>query len=114
MYIIFGVHTQVEVAIDLANADKFVEALTAYFICELSGHVPGKCDRSEFEQYKHPYASVISNILLGLFPISILNYVLKFEKIKRSLFRCYTIAKSGKETNTSLQMKTPHPHNNPT
>ena len=107
-------HTQVEVAIDLANADKFVEALTAYFICELSGHVPGKCDRSEFEQYKHPYASVISNILLGLFPISILNYVLKFEKIKRSLFRCYTIAKSGKETNTSLQMKTPHPHNNPT
>ena len=114
MYIIFGVHTQVEVAIDLANADKFVEALTTYFICELSGHVPGKCDRSEFEQYKHPYASVISNILLGLFPISILNYVLKFEKIKRLLFRCYTIAKSGKETNTSLQMKTPHPHNNPT
>ena len=100
MYIIFGVHTQVEVAIDLANADKFVEALTTYFICELSGHVPDKCDRSEFEQYKHPYVSVISNILLGLFPISILNYVLKFEKLKPSLFRCYTIGKSGKETNT--------------
>ena len=107
-------YTLVDVAINLANSDKFVEALTTYFKCELSGHVPDKCDRSEFELYTHPYVSVISNILLGLLPLSILNYVLKFEKVKQSLFRCYTIGKSGKETtNTSLQMKTPHPHNNP-
>ena len=44
----------VEVAIDLANSDKFVEALTTYLKCELSGHVPDKCDRSEFEQCNHP------------------------------------------------------------
>ena len=107
-------YTLVDVAINLANSDKLVEALTTYFICELSGHVPDKCDRSEFEQYTHPYVSVVSNILLGLFPISILNYVLKFEKVKRSLFQCYTIGKFGRETtNTSLQMKTPHPHSHP-
>ena len=84
-----------EDAVLIANSDKFVEALMAYFKCELSGHVPDKCDRSEFEQYTHPYVSVISNIMLGLLPISILTYVLNIEKVKQSLSRGYT----------SLQMK---------
>ena len=106
VFIIFGVYSLMDVAIITANNDKFVEALMTYFKCELSGHVPDKCDRSEFEQYKHPYVTAISNILLGLIPISILNYVLKFEKVKQSLSQCYTNSKSEKETTiTSLQMK---------
>ena len=91
VFIIFGVHNLVDVAIITANNDKFIEALTTYFKCELSGHVPDKCDRSEFEQYKHPYVSAVSNILFGLFPISILNYVFNFEKVKKSLSQCYRI-----------------------
>ena len=47
-------YTLVYVSIVMTNSHKFGEALTAYFKCELSGHVPDKCDRSEFEQYKHP------------------------------------------------------------
>ena len=84
-YIIFGVYTLVYVSIVTANSHKFGEALTAYFKCKLSGDVPHKCDRSEFEQYKYPYVSSISFILIGLLPISILNYVLKFEIVKKLL-----------------------------
>ena len=105
-FFIFGVYTQVEDAILLANNEKFFEALTAYFKCELSGHVPDKCDRNEFEQYTHPYVSTISFVFLGLLPISILTYTLNIEKVKQSLSRCYTNGKSGKATTiTSLQMK---------
>ena len=92
-YIIFGVYTLVYVSIVTANSHKFGEALTAYFKCELSGHVPDKCDRSEFEQYKYPYVSATGYILLGLLPISILNYVLKFEIVKQLLSRLASLGK---------------------
>ena len=92
-YIIFGVYTLIYVSIVTANSHKFGQALTAYFKCELSGHVPDKCDRSEFEQYKYPYVASISFILIGLLPISILNYVLKFEIVKQLLSRLVSLGK---------------------
>ena len=56
--------------------------MTDYFKCEALGHVPGKCNRSEFEQYYSPYMSAISYTLIGLVPLGILNFVLKWRSVK--------------------------------
>ena len=52
------------------------------FKCEALGHVPGKCNISEFEQYYNPYIRAISYILVGLIPLSVLNLVLKWSSVK--------------------------------
>ena len=79
----------VHVAIVTAYSDKVIEGLLTYFKCELSGHVPDKCDRSSFEQYSRPYMTAVSYLLLGLIPLSILNYVFNIKQAKESLRRCY-------------------------
>ena len=56
-FLIFGVYTMVHVAIVTAYSDEVIEGLLTYFKCELSGHVPNKCDRSSFERYSRPYVS---------------------------------------------------------
>ena len=69
-------------AIFTATSDKFIAALTDFFKCEALGYVSGKCNRSYFEQYDNPYMSAISHIILGLVPLSILNFVLKWKSVK--------------------------------
>lgn len=64
-----------------AKAEKYLTAIDNYFNCEALGHVPGKCDRNEFEKIFSPYMSGVSYSLMGLIPLSILNYVLKWEWI---------------------------------
>ena len=95
--------TMVHVAIVIAYSDKVIEGLLTYFKCELSGHVPDKCDRSSFEQYSRPYMTAVSYLLLGLIPLSILNYVFNIKQAKESLRRCYmSIQKKPRyETDTS-------------
>ena len=51
-------------------------------MCEALGHVPDKCNRSEFEQYYNPYMSAISYTPIGLIPVGILNFVLMWNSIK--------------------------------
>ena len=74
--------TLVNNAIVTATFDKFIAAVTDYFKCEALGHVPGKCNRSEFEQYYNPYMSAISYTLIGLIPLGILNFVLRWRSVK--------------------------------
>ena len=74
--------TLVHTAIFTAQSDKFIAAVTDYFKCEALGHVPGKCNRSEFEQYSNPYMSAVSYTLIGLIPLGILNFVLKWRSVK--------------------------------
>ena len=83
-----GVFITVKTAIATAKSDKFIAALTNYFKCEALGYVPGKCNRSEFEQYYNPYMGAISYILMGLVPLGILNFVLKWRSIKKA---CITL-----------------------
>ena len=82
LLIVFPVFTLVHTATFTAQSDKFIAAVTDYFKCEALGHVPGKCNKSEFEQYCNPYMSAISYTLLGLVPLAILNFVLKWRSVK--------------------------------
>ena len=81
-FIVFAIFTLVHTGYVTATADKFIAALTDYFKCEALGHIPGKCSRSKFEQYHTPLMSAIAYTLMGLIPLSFLNYVLKWRSIK--------------------------------
>ena len=89
LFIVFAVFTLVHTAIVTARSDKFIAAVTDYFKCEALGHVPGKCNRSEFEQYCNPYMSAISYTLIGLIPLGILNFVLKWKSVKELAIKSF-------------------------
>ena len=82
MFIVFSVFTLARNATGVATSDKFITALKNYFKCEALGHVPGKCNRSDFEQYKNAYMSALSYALMGLVPLGILNFALKWSSVK--------------------------------
>ena len=82
LILVFTVFNLVHSAIFTAISDKLIAALTDFFKCEALGYVPGKCNRSDFEQYDNPYLSAISYIIAGLVPLSILNFVLKWKAVK--------------------------------
>ena len=90
-FILFAVYVLVQNGIVQAKSDTFITALTGYFKCEAFGHIPGKCNRSNFEQHYNQYLATISYILMGLIPLGILNFVLKWrsaQKKMKSLFVC--------------------------
>ena len=91
LFVVFAIIILVHSAIATAKSDKFFAALTDYFKCEALGHVPAKCDRSEFEQYYNPYMSALAYILIGLIPLGILNVVLKWSSVKEIAVKsfCY-------------------------
>ena len=91
LFLVFAIFILVHSAIATAKSDKFFAALTDYFKCEALGHVPGKCDRSEFEQYYNPYMSALAYILIGLIPLGVLNVVLKWSSVKEIAVKsfCY-------------------------
>ena len=84
LFIVPAIFISAQTAVLIATSDKFMAALTNYFKCEALGYVPGKCNRSEFEQYSNPYMSVILYTLLGLAPLGILNFVLKWRSMKKA------------------------------
>ena len=78
----FALFTLVHSAIVTAKFDKFIAAVIDYFKCEALGHVPGKRNRSDFEQYYNPNMSSISYTLIALIPLGILNFALKWRSVK--------------------------------
>ena len=82
-FILFAVVTLVQNSLGLATLDTFIAGLTDYIKCEAFGHIPGKCNRSDFEQHYNQYLAAISNILMGLIPLSILNFVLKWRSVQK-------------------------------
>ena len=94
--------TLVHTAIVTTKSDKFIAAVTDYFKCEALGHVPGKCNRSEFEHYNNPYMSSITYVLIGLIPLGILNFVLKWKSITDVAEKSFHwLAKKPQNTNLS-------------
>ena len=104
-FVIFGVYTMVHVGIVTSNYDEFVDGIIKYFACESSGHVPGKCDRTIFERYTQPYMSAVAYILMGLIPLSIMNFVVKWKTVK-NVFKRFTAgwinSSRSKKTKSSL------------
>lgn len=67
------------------NTEKATRDFTNYFLCESTGHVPGKCDRSEFERHLRPEMSIVTYYLLGIIPMGILNFVVNWSKQWKSI-----------------------------
>ena len=82
------------VALITTNANKFIDGLTEYFACEASGHVPGRCSREVFEKYSYPYVATVSYVLLGIVPLTYLNYVLDWEAVWNGVKKCIMIGTS--------------------
>ena len=86
-FVVFGVYLLVHFGIVNGYSDKVNEGFEDYFACEASGHMPGKCNRGVFERYLFPYMSAVAYILLGLLPFTVLNFVVNWDKLKKSLKR---------------------------
>ena len=114
-FIVFGVFTMAQTGITTADSDKLARGLVKYFNCESSGHIPGKCDRHEFEQYSHPYLLSVSYLLLGIIPLTILNFVLNVQSLKACVSKClrprgdtsstYNVSQSTSSTGTHCSYK---------
>ena len=103
-FIVFGVYLMVHFGVVTGNADKVNEGFAEYFACEASGHIPGQCDRSKFERYLFPYMSAVAYILLGLLPFTILNFVVNWNRLWKTLKRQFnkkSIFKSNNQISTS-------------
>lgn len=81
-FVIFGVYILGNTSGAVAKSNEFKAALTQYFECEALGHVPGKCDRGSFDKIHNPYLNAITYILIGLVPLSILNFIIKWDSVK--------------------------------
>lgn len=84
-YIIFGAIVIVYYSVANGDQNKALEALTEYFTCESTGHVPGKCDRSKFERYIHTELQIFANLSMGLLSLGILNFVVSWQKLGKSI-----------------------------
>ena len=112
-FILFAVFSLAQSSYVQAKSDIFIASLTDYFKCEAFGHIPGKCNRSNFEQHYNQYLVAISNILLGLIPLSILNFVLKWRSVQKKIIVFFkyikrspdSLATSTKSTNISTSDK---------
>ena len=81
-----GVYTMVHFGIATGYTDRRIEVLTEYFVCEAFGHVPGKCDRNVLEQYSYQtYMSAIAYVLLAFIPFTVLNFIVNWEKLFKTL-----------------------------
>ena len=75
----------------LAKYQIFKAALTQYFECEAFGHVPGKCGKEAFEKIYSPIVGAVAHFLLGIVSLSILNFVVKWERIKITVNNAFAI-----------------------
>lgn len=82
--ILFSVFALGDLSNYVAKSNKFTSALTDYFTCESLGHVPGQCNRGEFTGIYTPYTTVVSQYLMALIPLTILNYIIKWEAFKKT------------------------------
>ena len=107
-FTVFGIFKLARVSNSIAKIDRLISALTDYFKCEALGHVPGKCSREQFERLATPYFSAISYLLLGLIPLSILNFVFKWSSVKKAKKKLTTLLQKSQSTATNDEKDTEH------
>ena len=108
-FILFTVFSVAQISDYLANKGGLLEALSNYFKCEALGHIPGKCNRSQFEHYYNPFLNAITNTLMGLIPLSILNFVLKWKSVRRVTKKGFSTINRKSTVNTT-QVISRHNH----
>lgn len=92
-FTIFGVFVMIQSGIHSAHSNDLVSGLTQYLACESIGDPQTICNRDDYEKYTHPYLLMVTYILLGLIPVSILNFVVNVRLIKAFVKKC---CKSGR------------------
>ena len=75
----------------IAKSQLFRAALTQYFECEAFGYVPGRCDRERFKKIYNPVVGAIAHFLMGIVSLSILNFAVKWRRIKFTGSNAFTI-----------------------
>ena len=82
--------------------NNFSAELASYFLCEITGVIPGKvCSRQGFEAFINPAFSIAGYMLVGLYPVVNLIFAINFI----DLWRCMHIRKQPQTvTSTNLQM----------
>ena len=108
-FIFFAVFTLAQISDYLAKKGDLFVALSDYFKCEALGHIPGKCNRSQFEHYYNPYLNAITYTLMGLIPLSILNFTLKWKSVQKVRKRVSSIFDRKSTVNTT-QATSSHNH----
>lgn len=87
----------------VANGDqaKAIAEIIKYFNCESTGYVPGKCDRSGFERYIHTELQTFANLSLGFLSFGILNFVVSWRKLWKSIKNQFKRILKGDNINPS-------------
>lgn len=69
----------------IGKSEEIKEELMNYFLCEITGHEPGKCNRRGFEKLLYPELSILVYIIVALIPIILLNFITNIERYIKSL-----------------------------
>lgn len=82
-YVIAAAFSLVSITLGRRNSGPFAAALLSYFICEQHGHDPNDpCDTNSFRELTNLGVSLVTNILLNLFPMVALVYALNVKEMK--------------------------------
>ena len=109
-YILVAVFTLLGYTLATRNASRFTTEVLRYFECERKGVDPDNpCDTSGYENIPNIYISLLSYILLGMYPLINFIYVIDVHELKQhmrdwfpSLFKG-SESVSQKTTGTKLQ-----------
>ena len=108
MFTIFSIYILGITSNNIAVSQRLSSALIDYFKCEAVGHVPGRCSKEPIERITTPYFSAISYLLLGLIPLSILNFVFKWSSVKKAKKKFTTLLQKSQSTATNDEKDTEH------
>lgn len=85
-YLIFAVFVVTTFTItNVQQQEKFISDALIYFTCEANG-IRNQCDRS-FTELSGEIFTILSLILVGLFPIANLAYVLNIQELKQQILK---------------------------
>ena len=83
----------IQTGVTTAHSHQLAEGLTDYFLCEFPGDPSRECDREVFTRYTHPYLLVVTYILLGFIPLTILNFVVNVKSTKAFLLKHLSVCR---------------------
>ena len=83
-YAVFGIFTLTYFSLFTSSGEAYFQEIQKYFVCEAKGS-GSACDRSQFEQYQHPWLRGLTFTLFGLLPLVNLIFVISWKDSKRAL-----------------------------
>ena len=107
-FVVFGVYTMGHYSVFTAKIDEVFNGLNEYFLCESTGHIPGKCNRGKFERHLYPHMSALAYVFMGFIPLTILNFVVQWKKLekficlKKSSVRDMSLSRSRTSSTATL------------